>query len=98
MTTDPADPYAEGTKPHTRHCVTNLVIDVDDTGRTARARSYVIVFLARPDFSLQPVFRNAYHDRFECVDDQWRFVERRMLLDEFQGDTSKHLYQTPRTR
>ncbi|MGE4649271.1 MAG: nuclear transport factor 2 family protein [Myxococcota bacterium] len=93
----PADPYAEGTHPHTCHFVANLVIEVDDDLRHAHSRSYVIVFQARPGFDLQPIFRNRYHDKFECVDGAWRFVERAEILDEHQGDIRHHLFQTPRT-
>ena len=94
----PADPWAPGTKPHTRHVVTNLVIDVADGGASATAKSYVIVFQARPDFALQPVFRNRYRDRFVCAHGRWRFAAREMLHDEFgAGDTSRHLYRTPRS-
>ena len=93
-----ADPYLPGSHPHTCHFVANLVIEVDDDGLRASSRSYVIVFQARPDFPLQPVFRNRYHDRFECVDGEWRFVERVEVLDEYQGDISQHLLKEPRTR
>jgi ketosteroid isomerase-like protein len=94
----PADPYAEGTHPHTSHVVGNLEIDVADDGLSASSRAYVTVFQARPDFPLQPIFRNRYHDRFECVDGQWRFVERVEILDEFQGNIEHHLYKKPRTK
>lgn len=57
----------------------------------------MIVFQARPGFTLQPIFRNRYHDQFECVGGQWRFVERVEILDEFQGDIAHHLYITPNT-
>lgn len=93
-----ADPYAPGSHPHTCHFVANLVIEVDDDGRHAHSRSYVIVFQGRPGFPLQPIFRNRYHDRFECVDGAWRFTERVEVLDEHQGDISHHLYQVPNTR
>jgi 3-phenylpropionate/cinnamic acid dioxygenase small subunit len=93
----PADPWAPGTKPHTRHVVTNLVIDVADDGLTASAKSYVIVFQAWRDFALQPVFRNRYRDRFRCEAGVWRFAAREMLHEEFgRGDTSRHLYAQPR--
>jgi ketosteroid isomerase-like protein len=87
----------DGAHPHTCHFVGNLLIDVDDDGLHASSRAYVIVFQARPGFTLQPVFRNRYHDRFECVGGKWRFVERVEVLDEFQGDVSHHLYITPNT-
>lgn len=93
-----ADPWAPGSHPHTRHCVTNLMIDVADDGRTASARSYVIVFQARSDLALQPVFRNRYLDEFECVDGTWRFRTRKMVHDEFgAGDVSRHLHKLPDT-
>jgi len=92
-----ADPYAEGSHPHTCHFVANLVIEVEDDLLHAHSRSYVIVFQARPGFDLQPIFRNRYHDRFECVDGSWRFVERVEILDEHQGDIRHHLYHTPQT-
>ena len=92
-----ADPWAPDSHPHTRHCVSNLVIDVDDAGLTARSKCYVVVFQARPDFPLQPVFRNRYHDEFECVDGRWRFRRREMVHEEYgAGDTSRHLHATPR--
>lgn len=31
-----------------------------------------------------------YRDRFECCDGQWRFAERRVLVD-LAGDVSRHL-------
>lgn len=94
----PADPWTPGTKPHTRHCVTNLVIDVADDGQSATAKSYVVVFQARPELPLQPVFRNRYRDRFACEGGIWHFRYREMLHDEFgAGDTSQHLYKLPRT-
>ncbi len=93
----PADPWAPDTRPHTRHVVTNLRIDVADDGRSATAKSYVIVFQAWRDFELQPVFRNRYRDRFVCEAGRWRFAAREMLHDEFgKGNTSRHLYASPR--
>lgn len=93
----PADPWAPGAKPHTRHCVTNLVIDVAEDGRSASAKSYVVVFQARPELPLQAVFRNRYRDRFACEGGVWHFTHREMLHDDFgAGDTSQHLYREPR--
>lgn len=92
-----AHPDVPSAHPHTCHFVANLLIDVDDDGLHASSKSYVIVFQARPGFHLQPIFRNRYHDRFECVDGEWRFVERVEILDEFQGDIAHHLYITPNT-
>lgn len=93
-----ADPWAPDSHPHTRHCLSNLVVEVEDSGLRATAKSYVVVFQARPDFPLQPVYRNRYHDVFACVEGEWRFERRTMVHDEFgPGDTSKHLYDSPRS-
>ena len=93
----PADPWAPGTKPHTRHVVTNLVIEVADDFASATAKSYVIVFQARPELPLQPVFRNRYRDRFVRDGGVWRFAAREMVHDELgAGNTSQHLYERPR--
>ncbi len=92
-----AQPDVPGAHPHTCHFVANLLIDVDDDGLHASSKSYVIVFQARPGFELRPIFRNRYHDRFECVAGEWRFTERVEILDEHQGDISHHLYITPNT-
>jgi 3-phenylpropionate/cinnamic acid dioxygenase small subunit len=92
-----ADASVEGAHPHTCHFVANLVIEVDDDGLNAHSRSYVIVFQARPGFTLQPIFRNRYHDRFECIKGTWRITERVEVLDEFQGDITHHLYHVPQT-
>ena len=82
--------YEDNGTPHTRHVTTNVMVDVDDNGQLASARSSAVVFQALDDFPLQPVIAVRYHDRFEKVDGQWRFVERRILSDLF-GDLSRHL-------
>ena len=51
--------------PHTKHLVTNLVIDVDDVAGTASARSYFTVLQSLPDFPLQPIIAGRYRDDFE---------------------------------
>ncbi|MFI5541422.1 nuclear transport factor 2 family protein [Nocardia sp. NPDC051900] len=39
---------------------------------------------------MQPVAAGRYHDRFERVDGQWRFVERRVHIH-LTGDLSRYL-------
>jgi hypothetical protein len=80
--------YYDGV-PHTRHVTTNIEIDVDDDGEHASARSLVTIFQALPDFPLQVVFVGQYLDRFEKVDDAWRWGERRSVPLLF-GDLSRH--------
>jgi 3-phenylpropionate/cinnamic acid dioxygenase small subunit len=101
-----ADPGADGVReyveehvltydgsPRTKHVTTNLVLDVDEEAGTATAGAYVTVFQALPDFPLQPIFSGRYRDRFERVDGDWRWVERRVLGDLY-GDTSRHVRRT----
>jgi 3-phenylpropionate/cinnamic acid dioxygenase small subunit len=82
----------EDRRPSTRHVVTNVVIDIDDGGTTAQARSYVTVFQARPGLALQPIVSAHHHDRFACVDGEWHFVERADFTD-LVGDMSHHVKQ-----
>lgn len=77
-------------KPHTKHLMTNVQIDVDESGSAATAQSYVTVFQALPpDFPLQPIFLGHYHDVFEKVDGEWRFKSRNISPD-LIGDLSYH--------
>jgi 3-phenylpropionate/cinnamic acid dioxygenase small subunit len=80
--------YEDGT-PHTKHVITNLVIDHDDGGVDASARSYFTVLQAH-DGGLQPIIAGRYDDRFERVDGRWRFAER-IIHPDLQGDLSHHM-------
>jgi hypothetical protein len=80
--------YDDGT-PRTKHVCTNAIIAFDDDARGATSRSYFLVEQQLDDFPLQPIVGGRYHDRFEHVDDQWRFTERRFFVD-LVGDTSRH--------
>ncbi len=81
--------HPDGT-PGTKHVTTNLILDVDDDRGTASARSYWTVLQAVPGFPLQPILAGRYHDRFERRAGEWRFVERRYLVD-LVGDVSHHM-------
>ena len=98
-----AEPGAEGVRryldehvitydgsPRTKHVTTNLVIDVDEATGVATASSYVTVLQAAPDLPLQPIFAGRYRDRFERVDGDWRWLERRVIGDLY-GDVSHHV-------
>ena len=76
--------------PRTKHVTTNLVIDVDEEAGTATARSYITVFQALPEIPLRPIFSGRYRDRFERVDGEWRWLERRIINDLY-GDVSHHV-------
>jgi 3-phenylpropionate/cinnamic acid dioxygenase small subunit len=80
--------YDDGT-PHTKHVITNLVIDHDDGSVDASARSYFTVLQAH-DGGLQPIIAGRYEDRFANVDGQWRFSER-IIHPDLQGDLSHHM-------
>ena len=81
-------------KPHTRHVITNLHVEVAPDRLTARARSYVTVFQALTDFPLQPVFIGQYQDELVKVDGAWRFATR--VCEPFlAGDLSRHAREYP---
>jgi hypothetical protein len=81
--------YPDGT-PGTKHLTANLIIEIDDLGGTATARSYWTVLQAVAGLPLQPILSGRYHDRFERTADRWRFAERRFLVD-LVGNLSHHL-------
>ena len=76
-------------KPQTKHVMTNVQIDVDESGAQASAQSYIIVFQALPDFPMQAIFGGHYFDRFEKAASGWRFVSREISPD-LLGDLSRH--------
>ena len=84
--------YPETGTPCTRHLCTNPIIDFDDDAH-ARCQTYFVVFQAAEGFPLQPIITGTYVDRFEKVDGEWRFSERREHVGQ-TGDLSAHLLQT----
>jgi 3-phenylpropionate/cinnamic acid dioxygenase small subunit len=85
--------HDDGT-PRTKHVTTNVLIEVDDDGETATARSYFTVLQAVAGLPLQTIVAGRYRDRFACQDGRWRFVERRFTTD-LIGDNSRHLLAGP---
>ena len=83
--------YPQTGTPCTRHVTSNVIIEPDGP-RAARAQSYVLVHQATQALPLQPIIGGRYYDRFEQVEDTWRFSERRMEMDLF-GDLSAHLLE-----
>ena len=73
--------------PRTKHVNTNAILEFD--GDRATSRSCFLVEQQLDDFPLQPIVGGRYHDRFERVDGEWRFTERRFFVD-LVGDTSRH--------
>lgn len=85
--------YADGT-PHTRHVISNPIVDVDEAAGTAVCRYYITVFQRTDTFPLQPVWANRYEDHLRRVDGAWRFARRRGYAH-LPGDTSQHLRDRP---
>jgi ketosteroid isomerase-like protein len=66
----------------TKHITTNVFVEVDEDAGTAIARSYwVLLVSTSPDEPIRPILAGRYHDRFTCVDSEWRFAERAYLVD-----------------
>jgi 3-phenylpropionate/cinnamic acid dioxygenase small subunit len=77
--------------PRTKHVTTNVIIDVDEAGDAAQARSYVMVLQeVEGEITLQPIFAGGYADEFQRVDGAWRF-SKRTKLSHLIGDLSGHL-------
>lgn len=91
-----ADLYRRTNKVHpdgtlrTRHLTTNLMVDIDEAGDTATARSAFVVLQQTPTLALQPIVTGRYRDRFERVNGSWRFAARHITVDHV-GDVSEHL-------
>lgn len=84
--------YPDTGNPKTRHLCTNPIIDFDDDSH-ARCQTYFVVFQATDELPLQPIITGSYVDRFEKVDGEWRFTERRELIGQV-GNLSAHLLET----
>jgi 3-phenylpropionate/cinnamic acid dioxygenase small subunit len=75
----------------TKHITTNVLIELDDDAGTATARSYWVLLTSQsPNTPIAISLAGSYHDRFERVDERWRFAERRYLVD-LQGSDSAQL-------
>jgi ketosteroid isomerase-like protein len=85
--------YDDGT-PHTRHVITNPIVEIDEAGGTALCRYYITVFQRTDGFPLQPVWANRYEDHLRRVGGKWR-LHRRRGFSHLPGDTSYHLRDVP---
>jgi hypothetical protein len=88
--------HDDGT-PRTQHVVTNPILEIDEAAGTAACRSRYTVLQQVDDGPLQVVAAGRYHDRFERVDEEWRFCERDYSMLDLVGDVSRHLRSAPRT-
>jgi 3-phenylpropionate/cinnamic acid dioxygenase small subunit len=82
--------YESTGTPLTKHLTTNVIIELDENGRGASARSYYTVIQATDALPLQPIISGRYKDRFQKVENQWQFASREMIVD-LIGDCSAHL-------
>lgn len=77
-------------KPNTKHVMSNIQVEIDDGGDSARAQCYITVYQAvAPDFPLQPIFIGHYYDSFARVGGAWHFTMRDISPD-LAGDLSHH--------
>jgi hypothetical protein len=77
-------------KTHTKHVMSNVQIEIDASGDSATAQSYITVFQAvPPDFPLQAIFIGHYYDNFEKADTSWHFT-RREISPDLLGNLSFH--------
>ncbi len=82
--------YEDGT-PYTKHVMTNVLVDVDDTGDSATSRSYFTVLQAVPGaLALQPVIAGRYRHGYAWDDDGWHVVTMHVTID-LVGDLSHHM-------
>ncbi|HMG44690.1 MAG TPA: nuclear transport factor 2 family protein [Acidimicrobiales bacterium] len=81
--------HADGT-PRTRHVTANSIIEVDEAGGTATARSAYVVLQATGSVPLQPIVSGRYRDRFARTTDGWAFTERTITVD-LVGELGDHL-------
>jgi hypothetical protein len=82
--------YDDDGTPHTKHLVTNAIIEVDDAAGIGSARSYYTVLQQVDALPLQPIIAGRYHDTFQRIDGTWWFDTRVMFVD-LVGDLSHHL-------
>ena len=82
--------YPETGTPRTKHCFSNLLIEVDASGVAATCEANYVVLQQTETLPLQPIITGRYHQRYEKHDGAWRVVEHRFFVDQV-GDLSQHL-------
>ncbi len=82
--------YQPSGTPLTKHLTTNVIVELDESGEAAHARSYYTVFQATDALPLQAIISGRYKDQFRKVESQWRFASREMVVD-LIGNCSAHL-------
>jgi 3-phenylpropionate/cinnamic acid dioxygenase small subunit len=86
--------HDDGT-PKTKHITSNVQLEIDEAGGTARSKAYYCVTQATPELPLQVIVTGRYHDTFHRLDGVWWFDSRTMFVDQV-GDVSHHLTFDPK--
>jgi hypothetical protein len=83
--------------PRTRHLLTDLVVDVDETAGTATATCAFTVIHAPVDGVPRPILAGRYRDAFARDGDAWHFTER-VTEVELTGGVGAHYGPVPPSR
>ena len=82
--------HDDGT-PRTKHVMTNVIVDVAESGEHAASRSYFTVLQAVPgSLALQPVIAGRYRHTYDLVGGRWRVVSMHVMID-LMGDLGQHM-------
>jgi 3-phenylpropionate/cinnamic acid dioxygenase small subunit len=82
--------HPETGTPRTKHLITNLIIEIDESGSRAACRSHYTVLQQTAALPLQPIISGRYHHRLERSAATWQIVEHIFFVD-LVGDLSQHL-------
>ncbi|MCH2188015.1 nuclear transport factor 2 family protein [Myxococcota bacterium] len=82
--------YDDNGTPHTQHVITNVIVEIEEGGKAASARSRFTVLQALSSLPLQTIVAGRYIDRFELSTVGWRFRERCMKVEHL-GRLDQHL-------
>ena len=82
--------YEDTGTPKTKHVFTNLQIEIDEAGGTARGRAHYLVLQQTDVLPLQPIITGRYEHRFERRGGSWRITRKKFFVDQV-GDLSHHL-------
>jgi hypothetical protein len=75
---------------HTKHQITNLVVDADEETGRATFQSYISLWQSVPGFSVQPIFYGRFNGTFERLDGAWWWKTHEVIQD-LAGDMSRHV-------
>ena len=75
---------------HTKHQITNLVIDADEDAGVASFSCYISLWQAVPGFPVQPIFYGRFNGTFERIDGTWWWKTHEVIQD-LAGDMSRHV-------